>query len=135
MVAPWKWTALLFACMAAACATFTVDIGQEFELPFQERARISGTGLSIEFTKLVSEGRCPAGVACGIRGWVVIEITVSHRDGRRRILTLNDVDNEIDGRQIFGLLIYLKHVIPWPEQYGAIPDHDYVATILVTHAR
>jgi hypothetical protein len=71
--------------LLASCAKTptlpSVEPVQEFALAAGESATVSGTGLRVEFERVVSDSRCPADALCITAGEAVLAVAVA-RNGR-----------------------------------------------------
>ncbi len=55
----------------------TVALGETFSVKVGESATIAGAGLTVTFTSVVSDSRCPPGVQCIQAGNAVVAVTVT----------------------------------------------------------
>ena len=109
----------------------TVPVSQEFDLKFGEIVTIHGEPLSIKFTTVVDDSRCPIGVICIWEGNAQIRLRLETPDVRATEVSVN---TSIDpGHVLFaGYTIQLKMLSPYPVYAQAIDTAAYVARLIVT---
>jgi hypothetical protein len=66
----------------------TVALGETFSVKVGESVSVTGAGLSVTFTALVSDSRCPRGVQCIQAGNAVITVAVTRAGASPVTLTL-----------------------------------------------
>ena len=66
----------------------TVALGETFSVKVGESASVAGAGLSVTFTALVSDSRCPPGVQCIQAGNAVITVALARTGSAPVTLTL-----------------------------------------------
>ena len=71
-----------------AATVRSVALGQTLSLKVGESVSVTGAGLSVTFTAVVSDSRCPAGVQCIQAGKAVITVTVARPGAAPVTLTL-----------------------------------------------
>lgn len=77
---------LVFAALGTGCPpdedpVFRMGrLDESFKIGFEDVQEIQSEELSIQFTKIVSDSRCPTGVICVTAGFVEVEITIE-KDG------------------------------------------------------
>ena len=103
-------------------------LGQEFVLGFDETIHVGK--LSLEFTTLAEESRCPASANCVWQGNASILVTAT-RGRAMSVLQLN-TNPQFPVRAVFeGYAIELRSVDPYP-MTTALPNvQDYEATLFV----
>jgi hypothetical protein len=105
--------------------------GQEYLVRFGETVRVGP--LSLEFTTLAEEGRCPLNATCVWQGNAKILVTASQ--GRSRsVLELNTFSGHAVSGAFEGYRIELRRLqpdIPWSPRG---PPGEYTATLFVEHA-
>ena len=67
----------------------TVALGEAFSVKVGESVSVAGAGVSVTFTALVSDSRCPRGVQCIQAGNAVISVAVARPGASPVTLTLN----------------------------------------------
>lgn len=67
----------------------TVALGEAFSIKVGESVSVAGAGVSVTFTALVSDSRCPRGVQCIQAGNAVISVAVARPGASPVTLTLN----------------------------------------------
>ncbi len=67
----------------------TVALGESFSVRVGESVSVSGAGVSVTFSALVSDSRCPRGAQCIQAGKAVISVAVARAGGGPVTLTLD----------------------------------------------
>jgi hypothetical protein len=129
--------ALLPAILLAACGSdgsgpdpmpATAPTAQEHVVGFGETIRVSG--LSLEFTTLAEESRCPTSVTCVWEGNARVLISAT-RGSATAVLELNS-NPRFAVRAVFeGYAIELRSVDPYPVAVAPPRAEDYTVTLLV----
>ena len=131
--------ALLFSCPSPATERtgegdepLRVRLGQEFDLRVGRQAAVEGEGFRVKFASVVSDSRCPEGVACVWAGNAEVLIE-AEAGGSRAGLKLNTHGGDgfpKEGRhQQYSVgLVALK---PRPHKDVAVKAADYVATLVI----
>jgi hypothetical protein len=65
------------ATTAATAAGRTAALGETFPVGVGEAVTIAGEGLTVTFTSVVSDNRCPPGVQCIVAGSATISVTAA----------------------------------------------------------
>ena len=105
--------------------------GQEYVVGFGETIRIEG--LSLEFTTLAEESRCPASATCVWEGNARVLITDT-RGRATAVLELNS-NPRFPVRATFeGYVIELRSVDPYPATFPLPPAQDFTVTLFVEAA-
>ena len=136
-----KLSVLLPAVMLAACGSdgrepdaisATVTPAQEYVVGFGETIHIAG--LSLEFTTLAEESRCPTSVTCVWEGNARVLVTAT-RGSATTVLELNS-NPRFSVRAVFeGYVIELRSVDPYPATPTPPRAQDYTVTLFVDIAR
>ena len=132
---------LLPALMLAACGSgegesdampATVPPGQEYVVGFGETIRVAA--LSLEFTTLAEESRCPASATCVWEGNARVLVTAT-RGRAIEVLELN-TNPRFPVRATFqGYVIELRSVDPYPAT-PVVPNPEfYTVTLFVDAAQ
>ncbi len=115
---------------APSSAHHDVAIGEGFSLAVGETASIEGADLSIKFSRVVQDSRCPSDVQCVWAGNGEIELVA--RSGRTiSTFTLNTSS----GAKEFAINFYrigLASLTPVPVSTQAIPVESYRALLVVS---
>jgi hypothetical protein len=120
------------AVAAAACGTAAgpdlAQVNQPFQLAVGERAVVGG--LSIRFTGVSADSRCPLDVVCIWEGdgAVLVEIAPPAGDGLVDTLHTRDDPKAID---VGDWSLELVALDPYPVTTDPIPAGGYVATFVV----
>lgn len=124
---------LLFVagCAASSGNMLEAELNANFELRHGQAARISGTELSVGFTKLVSDSRCGKGENCITAGDGVVRIWLQSGSGDRQEETLH---TGRQGPHSVGYAGYEVHLVALrPERTAGVvvPEADYRVTLRV----
>lgn len=129
------------ACGPPAATTDSPEAGLKMGDPFQlglgQTARIESDDLTVEFTGLAEDSRCPSDVVCVWEGQVTIVVRVSRGGevvGEFR-LTSRAGQDELAVADFDGYTIRLIAVEPYPVSTEAIVLSNYTATLVVSSAR
>ena len=124
--------AFVLACSSASepGPPRTVSLGREFELRIGEEALLDGGQLSVTFTDLLADSRCPADVTCVQEGNAEIEILVQGDEGERRI-SLNTSRNMTRSERYGLYRITLTQLVPYPRTDRPVENRDYGATLII----
>ena len=108
-----------------------VGLDQEFEIRIGERVSIRKEGLTVSFTRVVEDSRCPEGVQCVWAGNGKILLQVSK--ARRRAATMR-LNTGMEPRQddYRGYDVKLVSLNPYPKEGVVIKRKEYVATLIVS---
>ncbi len=110
---------------------FPAALGQEYVVGYGETVRI-GT-LSLEFTTLAEDSRCPLNATCVWEGNARILVT-AHVGGNIGVLALNTAAPHFPDAGTFeGYSVVLKHLAPYPP-WSEQPVQSYEATLVVDRA-
>jgi hypothetical protein len=125
---------LLAALAGAGPGTLTntrAPLNKEFRIKVGQQVTIKK--LSIKFSAVNSESRCPTGVQCIWAGNAAIVVEVSKKNNRAVHATLNTntavQPNELDYKAYKIKLVALN---PYPRINQTIDENDYEATLIVT---
>jgi hypothetical protein len=129
-------TLLIAGCLVAAAgcgasvAGPDVPLDRPFTLGVGEAAAVSGTRLTIEFTGVTGDSRCPADAICIQGGDAIVQIRVSGVGTATYELHTGD---SARASVVHGSYrISLVDVQPYPFSTGPISSNDYRATFTVT---
>ena len=106
-------------------------LDQEFEIRIGERVSIKKEGLTVSFTRVAEDSRCPEGVQCIWAGNGKILLRVSK--ARRRAATMR-LNTGMEPRQddYRGYDVKLVNLNPYPKEGVGIKRKEYVATLIVS---
>jgi len=113
----------------SSSAPSSVELGQEYLVGFGETIRFDS--LSLEFTTLAEESRCPSTANCVWEGNARILITAS-RGSKTSVLELN-TSRRFQTSAVFEThLIELRKLEPYPVIPAFVPSpQNYTATLFV----
>lgn len=128
---------LLLASLGGASqdpsASTGAPLGEEFRMKIGQRVTIKGQKLSIKFSAVRDESRCPTGVQCVWEGnaVVVVEVSKKKKNVVQAMLNTNASikPNHLEYR---GYTIKLAGLNPHPKADQRIDPTDYEAVFLVT---
>ncbi|MBI2407782.1 MAG: hypothetical protein HYV19_05745 [Gemmatimonadetes bacterium] len=125
---------LLLALCLTACGTDTTGLalGENIDVRLGTSIQMPGDTLSVKFTDVTADSRCPTGVQCVWAGEATTLFTVNAGDP----VTLTLGADAAKARVItHGYQVTLVGLKPYPTSSGPIAKADYVATIQVTSAK
>jgi len=122
---------VLLSFLTLACTSATEPaVGNEFSLDFGEAATVPEAELWLHFVDVVEDSRCPLRVLCVWEGdaAIAIEISSNLADGPSVTDTLHTT---LDPKSvtIFGYVLQLVRVDPYPRFPGVIPPERYRITL------
>jgi hypothetical protein len=135
---------LLMAACQTANPTIETPLNTEFTLARDQSARIKTTSLTVTFSSVLSDDRCPIEVECVASGPVTVSLSI-HREGEDipTNVTLETFTNQ-EGRapteefegiepsaEIGEYVIRVVSVLPYPRNLSGIKASDYQATFIV----
>ena len=101
-----------------------------FNLRIGQKAHIKGEGLTVGFSSVNEDSRCPQGVDCIWAGNAVIAVSLSKPNGDPVSIDLNaNMDPKEKSYQQY--VISLVALNPYPKKDSIIKKEDYVATFVV----
>jgi hypothetical protein len=127
--------AMLSACSDAGgsdAMSAAIPPGQEYGVGFGETIRVGG--LSLEFTALAEESRCPTTVVCVWEGNARVLITAT-QGSATGVLELNSNPRFFVRALFEDYAIELRRVDPYPAAHPPAPAQDYAVTLFVELAR
>ena len=134
---------MLTACEAAD-PTIDTRVNNEFTLARDQSARIRGTDLTVTFSSVLSDDRCPIEIECAASGPVTVSLSIQRAGeipSNVTLETFTDQEGRAPGSQFEGIenfaeigdhVIWLVGVVPYPRNLSGIKASDYQVTLLVT---
>jgi hypothetical protein len=128
---------------AYAAPSPDMDLNSPFNIGIGQTANVKDADLSLRFVNVTEESRCPSDVVCIWEGQISILIDLTQAtDGRNLghyILTIRGSNGQGGGddlstKIVYGYLIRLVDVQPYPADTGGISPSDYSATLVVSKA-
>ncbi len=112
--------------LSTGCANNVVeaDLGQEFSLRIGQTAQIENEPLTIRFTGISGDSRCPKGVTCIWAGEVKCDVTVTYQ-GTSSNITLIQSGAGQSSEEIYKGYRLIFSVEPYPEAGKQISRADY----------
>lgn len=134
---------LAVACQAAN-PTIEAPLNTEFTLARDQSARIKTTDLTVTFSSVLSDDRCPVEVECAASGPVTVSLAI-HRAGEDLPVNVTmetftdqegrapaqDLDGAEPSADIGEYVIHVVSVLPYPRNLSGIKASDYQATFVV----
>ncbi len=113
-----------------------MKLGEPFVLTAGQEVILADAGLSLTFTKVVEDSRCPTQVDCVWSGRIIIELEVRQGDESLQTIMLQTStapSEREDTAEVSGYTIFLENVAPYPEEaLTEIQLADYRATVVVS---
>ncbi|MCO6480563.1 MAG: hypothetical protein J5I94_28230 [Phaeodactylibacter sp.] len=129
---------LAFGLLLAACDESEVKPqgdfrpGESFELPYQGEGSCSCGNLSVSFTDVVEDSRCPVNAVCVWEGRAVVQLKLQLPTGNDTILLAAHAGNEAAARDTVGnYRIELLKVSPYPAGSEPIDKERYRIELVV----
>ncbi|MFY9607850.1 MAG: hypothetical protein WAU45_04450 [Blastocatellia bacterium] len=128
---------LLLAILGGASqdpgASTRAPLGEEFKMKIGQHVMIEGRKLSIKFSAVLDESRCPTGVQCVWEGNAGVVVELSKKKKKLVQTTLNTnasiKPNQLEHK---GYIIKLVGLNPYPKADQSIDPKDYEAVLVVT---
>lgn len=110
------------------------ELGQQIHIKYDETVIIKSEGLSVKFSKVTEDSRCPSDVTCIWAGRAVVVVSISRDGNELGELTLakGAGDEELSTGSIGGYSIKLMNVSPYPISTQEIKLSQYVIIVIVT---
>jgi hypothetical protein len=107
-----------------------VNTGQQFDIAAGQSVQVRGTGISILFSAVSEDSRCPSDVQCVWAGNAVVRLNLSSATAPATEARLNTT---LDPKSVgyAGQRISLVGLKPSPRSGTTIPSASYVATLEV----
>lgn len=116
-------------------STNASPLGQPFSLRAGETECVDRGNLSLTFTGVTNDSRCPKGLDCLVPGEATVVITARLANGESAALTIKVPAGEGAASQFQGYRITIIKLEPYPEEGKRIEPADYTAKILVERLR
>jgi hypothetical protein len=104
--------------------------GEPFELAPGQTAEVRGTGLTVRFSSVEEDSRCPEGAQCIVAGKARILLDVSGGGERPAAVELSTSERSADAVRD-GQTIRLLELTPHPSTKRSIQPADYRARLVV----
>jgi hypothetical protein len=139
-----KTTLLFVALSVGACAGMGSATGSsdpstskivvansDFDLAVGQSARIDGSAVTIAFTGVTEDSRCPLGVMCIWAGNAAVSLTVTDAAGTKSQVVVNTNVSPAtpDSVRVAGYVLRLVGLQPIQRRDVTIPPASYVATL------
>jgi hypothetical protein len=125
--------AILASCAQDPIISRKVSLNEQFTIKAGHQVVIKGEKLSVQFSSVQNESRCPTGVQCVWEGNAAISIQVSKKRKKsvQAILNTNTTiqPNEVAYKKYRIKLLVLN---PYPRIDEKIEPRDYEAVMIVT---
>ena len=117
--------------LLAGCSTHRPQsrvLGQAFSLPHGESVAIRSEGLTVAFTEVNEDSRCPTGATCITAGQasVTLRLAKSASDISVLLTIPGDANAEFEG-----YTVTLLDLLPYPSIGHALRPEEYAASLLV----
>jgi hypothetical protein len=127
----------LAACQSqqAAAAPPEYNLNEVFALGGGQQASIRGENLSLRFTDVLEDSRCPTAVDCVWTGQARIAVEVQPQGSAPTVTEFNTnaaPGQRLQTTRVGAYTIELQSLAPYPETTEPIAFEDYRATLLVT---
>lgn len=107
-----------------------VQTGREFDIAVGQTVEVQGTPMTIRFSGVAEDSRCPVDVQCVWAGNAVVRLTITTSGGTSTDASLNTT---LDPKSAMasGYTIRLAALKPAPRSGTKIPATSYLATLEV----
>ncbi|MBN2012586.1 hypothetical protein JW960_24875 [candidate division KSB1 bacterium] len=121
--------AILFHDNPDQPVTRAFTFGQPFELPFGKLARHETENVSITFTRVLEDSRCPINVNCVWEGNAKLKFLLQHSFH----LTHFSLNTTLEPKDttIADYSVSLTDLLPYPHSDSTYTDADYTAILIV----
>ena len=119
-----------FSCDESRVKIDPFDLGAPFLLRPGFQYDCSECDVSVSFTKVISDSRCPSDAICVWAGMAVVELSVEIEGASHTILLATAGEN--NRIALGGYLFSLGEVSPYPTLQNPIAQKDYRITLTVT---
>ena len=116
----------------ATASPESASLGQEYLVGYAETLRLQG-GVTLEFTTLAEDSRCPTNVTCVWEGNARVLVTMTTTRGSS-VLELNTSSRYATRANFDGYLVELRKLEPLPVAGAPTSANAYEATLFVDHA-
>ncbi len=131
---------LVIFIVAVACASGPTasDAGEispavPFRLAVGEQARLESEDLTVRFTMVVGDSRCPSDVTCIWAGDAEVEMRLTQGEQTTSVsLHTNGGKDYPRTAEAYGCTMSLEDLEPYPSSKGKIAPEGYVAKLVLT---
>lgn len=109
-----------------------LSLGQNFELGYGEQATIESENLTITFTKILEDSRCPTGVQCIWAGNARIKLKLEQPSAGAAFIELNTSERYESRSAYLTYTIELLQLMPYPDASQPMEASAYCAVITVS---
>ena len=107
-----------------------VQPGREFDIGVGQTVEVQGTSVTIRFSGVAEDSRCPVDVQCVWAGNAIVRLAISTAGGVATDASLNTT-LEPKSTTTSGYTIRLAGLKPFPRSGTTIPASSYMATLEV----
>lgn len=108
----------------------SAPIDRQLTLAPGQSAAVPGTGVSLLFTGVAGDSRCPADALCILGGSATVRLQAAGAAGARQDITFET--GNLQPARYDGLTVELVQLAPYPFSSSPIKPEDYRATIRIT---
>ena len=106
-------------------------LNEDFLMVYKETVAIESEDLTITFSEVTEDSRCPLNVVCVWAGRVTVQLDVVYLGNEYSFLLTKGDQQQPDTIVFDTLIIKLVSVTPYPKEPGAIEKTSYVITLNV----
>lgn len=117
------------SCDKSVVRTHSFELNLPFLLAPGVRHQCLDCDVSVSFTRIISDSRCPSDAECVWAGMVEVEVEVKTGNETRVLVLASASDNT--ALSVGGYLITLGEVTPYPSLQNPIEAGDYRITLTV----
>lgn len=108
-----------------------VSPGRQFDISPGQEVRVQGSDITIRFSMVSEDSRCPIDVQCVWAGNAIVRLTISAPGKAASDVALNTTLDP-KSASFDGYTLALRGLKPQPRSGTAIPSASYVATLEVS---
>ncbi len=123
------------ACASGSTASDVPEItpGEPFRLRVSEEMRLSSEDLTVRFSSVTGDSRCPTGVQCFWEGDAAVEVRLAQGEDETSVTVHTNGGRDYPREaEAFGCTLRLESLDPYPSAKRKIAAEDYVATLVLT---
>jgi hypothetical protein len=122
----------LSGCSSSASADISVSPGQEFKLPIGKTASLRGENLTLKFTAVTADSRCPNGAQCIRAGEALCSVELVH-DGvtSNAVFSVQGLTQD-NVQKILNKFNVTFNLEPYPQVGRQIANDEYVLLLKIS---
>lgn len=104
-----------------------------FKLDFNHKATVGSQDFDVKFLHVLEDSRCPTSVVCVWEGRAVVELEFEQNGTKilDTLATISTVPVPADSSIVFGRVVKLLEVNPYPKTPNSLSEKDYSIRLIV----